>query len=189
MNERTYCKALIALMLGCLLCLILIPSRRASENRDFAVVVFAVGITVTLLYSQLRKHQMLGFLARPGPLRFFFRLLLCVPLLAFAFTVSTDAYERHLPIFRDAILQMEESDAAKRDLGVSIEAGWPIVGSYDGEQESPQWILVIPVAGSHGKGSLRVVGTKTNGVWKISELTLIVRDSSVRESLNVVSLH
>jgi hypothetical protein len=170
-------------MMGCLFCVALIPTVRTSSLAGFFATIFIVGISVNVLYLQFRKHQKFSFLARPGTGRRFFRLLLLVPLVSFVWTVCDDAFERRLPILLDAIHFTEKTDVAKRDLGVPLVVGWPIKGSFDENQESAHRTLLIPVSGSHGQGSLRVVGTKANGVWKLTELTLILRDTNVRESI------
>ncbi len=184
MNQKTFCKALIVLMLIELLCVILIPAVRTSKDVGFAIAMFAIGITVILLYLQFRKHYKLGFLARPGPARFFFSLLLCVPAGSFAWTACDDVFERRLPIFHDAIHLAEASDVAKSDLGMPLKVGWPVVGEYVESKESGHRTLLIPVSGNQGRGFLRVRETKANGVWKMTELTLILHDGNVQESLS-----
>jgi Cytochrome oxidase complex assembly protein 1 len=184
MNQTTFCKALIVLMLIELLCVICVPVVRANKDVGFDIGLLTVGITLTVLFLRFRKHNGLGFLARPGLARFFFSLLLCVPPGSFAFTACDDLCERRLPIFHDAINLAEKSDVVKKDLGAPMTVGWPVVGNSEESQKSGHETLQIPVSGNRGRGSLLVVGTKTNGVWKMSELTLISRDGNIRESLS-----
>jgi len=183
MNQKTFCKALIVLMLIELTCVICVPAVRANKDVGFDIGLLTVGITLTVLFLQFRKHNRLGFLARLGLARFFFSLLLCVPPGSFAWTACDDLYERRLPIFHDAINLAEESDVAGRDLGVPLKVGWPVVANYNESQGSGHTTMLIPVSGTHGLGFLQVVGTKTNDVWKLDDLTLILRDGNLRENL------
>jgi hypothetical protein len=185
MTQKTFCKILIVLMVIELLCVILVPAVRANKDVAFDVAMLTVGITVNVLYLQFRKHNRLGFLARPGLARIFFSLLLCVPPGAFAGTACDDFQERRLPIFHDAIRLMETSEVARRDLGEPLKVGWPVVGQSEESKESGHETLQIPVSGNHGQGFLLVVGEKANGAWKMRELTLTLREGNVQESIPV----
>jgi hypothetical protein len=186
MNERVFCKVLIGLMVACLLCVIFVQSVRTSGAAWPLTIALAIGLASNLLYLWLRKLQMLGFLDRHRRLR---RLLifglLCAPQLSVLFTewFNFDAHKH--PIFKDAVSLMIESDVAKRDLGMPIEIGWSVEGRFGETKDRGDFILSVPVAGSHGQGTMRVVATKTHGLWKIDELTLILPDHNVPESLIV----
>jgi hypothetical protein len=173
-------------MLGELLCVILIPVVRTNQDVGFDVTILLVGIAVNISYLQFSKRQRVGILSRPGPVRFFFILFLCIPAVSFGWTACSDAYERGLHIFHDAIGLMETSEVARRDLGAPLKVGWPIEGSLEENRESGRRVLHIPVYGNHARGTLLVVATKANGMWKLEELTLLLSNGSVREDLKQV---
>ena len=68
--------------------------------------------------------------------------------------------------------------AAKNDprvaeaLGSPIEPGWFTRGSINTENAAGNADLTIPLSGPKGKGSLRVVGTKSGGRWSYSMMTV-----------------
>ena len=183
MNVKSYCRVLVVLMLGCLLCVLLIPGIRMGKAAWPISAALVIGVAVNLLYIRIRNHQVFDFLEKGRRVRRLFRLCLSAPLILVLVIAIVDIYERRMPLFKDAVSVMEESDVAERDLGVPIKIGWPIEGSTEETPDSGHSNLLIPVSGTLGRGSLRVVGTKSNGAWKISELTLILRNGSVRESL------
>jgi Cytochrome oxidase complex assembly protein 1 len=184
MNERAFCKTLIALMLTCLPCVVLIPAIRTGAAAWPFAVALMIGIAINLLYLWLRKHQMLGFFVRPGGFRRLIKFsLLCAPLFFVVSSPFFDASMRHLPFYRDAVRLMEESDVAKADIGPPMKIGWPVEGSCDETPDSGRSTLEIPVSGSRGRGTLRVVATKAEGLWHINQLTLIMSESDVRENL------
>ncbi|HXR39605.1 MAG TPA: cytochrome c oxidase assembly factor Coa1 family protein [Terracidiphilus sp.] len=186
MIEKAYCRTLIILMIICLLCVILIPEVRTSREAWTFAVAQMIGIAANLLcirFPNLLRMRLSFLTAMPG--RLFLRFLLLSPIFLFVLCALFDFGERRSALFKDAIHNMEESQAARADLGVPIKIGWPIQGEMDSglTGDSGHSTLLIPVSGNHGEGTLRVLGTKTNGVWTIHEITLVLRDSNVRESL------
>ena len=184
MNERVFCKAMVALMVGCLPCVFLIPAVRTGAAAWPFAIALALGIGINLLYLWLREQQMLSFFGRPGLLRKLIKFyLLSAPLLYVVGFPFFDASLRRLPFFKDAVHVLETSDAAKNDIGLPLKVGWPVEGSIEETPDSGHSILEIPVFGSRDGGTLRVVSTKAKGLWKINELTLILRDGTVRDLL------
>ena len=183
MSHKTFCKALIAMMFIELSCVILVPAVRTSKGAGFTVSMLVVGIGLTASYLRLRSNHKLSFLARPGPARFFFSLILCTPAASLAWTACDDVYERQLPAFGDSIHRIEASDIANRSLGKPLRIGWPVEGTYDESHGIGHRTMAIPISGDRAQGSLLVVGENANGVWKVKELTLVSRDGSVSENL------
>jgi hypothetical protein len=184
MNEKLYCKILVSLMLACLLCIVVVPAFRTSRAFWTFVGAQIIGIAVNLLYIQFRDpvRRRLGILA-VLPARMLFRFLLFSPVFYFVGFVLFDIGERRSALCIDAIHLMQESDIAKRDLGVPLKIGWPIQGKTYLEGGSGNSALLIAVSGSHGEGTLRVVSRKTHGIWTIDELTLTMRDIDISENL------
>ena len=185
MNEKTYCKALAGLMLGCLPFIFIIPAVRDSKAAWPFAVGLVIGIAFNLLYIELRKRQKLEFISSARPVRILTRFLLCVPLFWILASILIDASERRMLLFKDAINALNSSEIAKRDLGSPFKIGWPIGGNTEDHGDSGHAVLRIPVSGSHGEGTLRVVGTKDHGVWKLNELTLFLHGGDAQESIQV----
>lgn len=184
MIEKSFFGFLIGLMSAGLLYVILVPSIRTSDAAWPIEIALAIGMAGNLLYLWLRQGQLRGFMERHGLMRALIIFsLFCTPQI---YVVGLEWFNfdahRH-PVFMEAVNLMEESDVARRDLGLPIKVGWPAAGSFGENKDRGKLTLEVPVSGSHGQGKMRVDGTKTHGVWKIDKLTLKLRDSSVPESL------
>ena len=93
--------------------------------------------------------------------------------------------------FQYAISLANQSEAVSEKIGSPIEEGWIAVGyikvgnsngslSADIPNTDDDGIadITIPISGSsETKGSLRVVGTKNNGVWNYSIITVTIEDT------------
>jgi len=180
MKGTTFFKIQIGLHLIGLSCVLLVPAVRESRLVAFLVTVFGLWIAFNAFFLQHRTSTWLSFLTKWWPPRLLLRLFLTIPIVAFGFTVCDDAYSRRLPMFQGAIHALRESKTSKFNLGEPIEVGWPVSGSYEEGNKSEYRTLEIPVRGSYGEGSLFGAWTKTNEVWKMDELKLILSDGSSR---------
>jgi hypothetical protein len=182
--EKVICRVLIVLMAAGLLYVLLSPVVRKSEALWPLTIVLTIGIASNSLYLWLRDRQMLGFLSRHWMLRTLVILwVLFLPQVYVSGLEWFDFIAHDHPVFRTAVSLAEGSEVAKRDLGSPIEIGWSTAGSFGETKDHGDLDLEVPISGSHGAGKMRVIGTKTDGVWKIDELTLRLTDSGVRESL------
>ncbi len=167
-----------------LLYVILSPSVRKSEAVWPLAIVLTIGIVSNSLYLWLRQRQMLGFLSRHWVLRTLVIFwLLFLPQVYVSGLECFDFVAHNHPVFRAAVSLVERSDVAKRDLGSPIEIGWSTAGSFGETKDHGDLDLEVPISGSHGGGKMRVIGTKSDGVWRIDELTLRLTQSGVCESL------
>jgi hypothetical protein len=170
-------------MVACLGCGILISATRTSRAAwDFAGILL-FGIAINLLYIEIRNHQKLQFLERSMLNRWFLRFCLFAPLFVVCGFAVSDFFDRRAPIFKDAILLLEESGQANGNLGTPIRVEWPIEGTQVTEGGSGRWTMRIPVSGLHGRGTLQVGAAKSGGIWKIDKMILILDDGSVQENL------
>lgn len=189
MNEKVFLKPLLALLSVGLLGLILAPPAHIGRAGFMLGQVLAFAILIILGYLGLRKRFELGILSKPGFARRFFWLFLSVPLILIVAFVGADITNRKLPPVRDAIRFARESEIVKARLGEPLRIGWPVEGSTQISESSGHVVLRVPVAGQHGQGTLKVIGTKSNGIWQLNELILTMRDSSAIEKLLPVSSH
>lgn len=187
MFERIYCKTLIALMSLILLCIVLIPTMRTGRAAWPFALYQVAGIAVNLLYLRARKAEKLPRIVSLNPGGLIACVVLAVPVLYVAQIISGDRDRRQTTLFKDAVQQMQDSDIAKADLGVPIKIGWPTEENTNEKGTSGNATIGIPVYGSHGRGELIVVATETNSVWSIDELTLILDDGKIKESLKTGS--
>ena len=184
MVEKAFCRLLIVLMAAGLLYVILVPGIRTSGAFWPLIAALTIGIASNLLYLRLRGHRMLGFLARHRMIRTLVLFgSLCLPQLLVAFFESFNYDAHRHPVFEKAVSLMAQSDIAKRDLGAPILVGWSTTGIFGENKDRGNFDLEVPVQGSQGKGKLRVVGTKTHGLWKINKLILKLQDGGTIENL------
>jgi hypothetical protein len=163
---------------------VLIPAVRTSRAAWTFADAQIIGIVVNLLYVQFCKpvRRRLGFLGvMPG--RMLFRFLLCFPVFVIALSTYFDFSERRSPIFVDAIHAMNDSEAAKSDLGAPIKIGWPVSGETELMGDHGHTILYIVVSGTRDEGTLTVAGTKTKGVWAIDGIKLRLKGGSTEQDL------
>lgn len=65
--------------------------------------------------------------------------------------------------YQDSIAAIEANPAALEALGTPIEPGFLVQASYKIENGNESIDMSVPVSGPKGKGTLRVVGSKTGG--------------------------
>jgi hypothetical protein len=189
MNEKVFLRPLAVLMAAGLLCLILAPPAHIGRGGFLLGRILTVGILIVLGYLGLRKRFELRILSKPGLVRRFFWACLSVPLILIAAFVGADISNRKLPPVKDAIQIARESEVTKSRLGEPIRIGWPVESSRQISGSSGHVLLRIPIAGPNGQGTVRVIGAELNGVWKVDQMTLIMRDTNAQEDLLSVGSH
>lgn len=152
------------------------------------VTVLVLGVLVLFCFRlflsvRLRSKQGPDLRNKPNWLRRVFILCILGTVNCIVIVVGSDIYSRKLPIFQDAKQALDGSSVARSDLGESIKIGWPIRLDFKASSVSGYARLALPVYGTLDKGVLYVMGTKSDGVWKVDEMFLIRRGGTVRESL------
>ncbi len=183
MKEKAFLSSLTIVMTCGLIGVIVCPAAHIGRATWTLEGTFVVGILLNVIYGALRRRFALSILAEPGIVRRFFWLCLSVPSLVLVLAISVDLFNRTLPPFSDAIHIMQQSSIANAKVGEPVRIGWPVEGSSAISGDSGHTFLRIPIAGQNGQGTLKVIGTKSNGVWKVDELTLTMRDSDAHDDL------
>ena len=67
--------------------------------------------------------------------------------------------------YKDSIAAVQSHPAAIEALGEPIEPGWMPSGNISVENDTGKVDFSIGVSGPKGDGTIKVIGTKSNGVW------------------------
>lgn len=67
--------------------------------------------------------------------------------------------------YKDSIAAVQSHPAAIEALGEPIEPGWIPSGNISVENDTGKVDFSIGVSGPKGEGTIKVIGTKANGVW------------------------
>ncbi|MEM6393926.1 MAG: cytochrome c oxidase assembly factor Coa1 family protein [Planctomycetota bacterium] len=86
--------------------------------------------------------------------------------------------------YEDVLVAAQNNPALVAQLGEPIEAGMGISGSINYMNDDGDADLSYDVSGPNGSATLRVVGTKTNGVWSYTVMTASVEGGSTIDLLN-----
>ena len=74
--------------------------------------------------------------------------------------------------YRDALARARGDARVIEALGTPIEPGWLASGSINTENRSGDCDLSIPISGPKGSASLHVVGTRDEGRWTYTRMTV-----------------
>lgn len=181
MNEKHFLIPLLVFMGLGLLAVVVVPAAHVG------VLGFAIGkdlafdILAILIYLLLRRRYRLPFLSQRGLVRRFFWLLLSIPTILLTGAVSGDIYNRRLPAFADAIRVAHQSEVVRTEVGTSLRVGWPMESDSAKLGNEERRLLRVAIAGEKGQAYLRIVGTKTDGAWRLKKLSLFPQNGDHRE--------
>lgn len=80
--------------------------------------------------------------------------------------------------YKEAMRRAQHDARVVAKLGAPIKSGWFVGGSISTSGGSGQADLTVPLQGSHAEGSLHVVATKENGVWKYQRMQFRAQDGT-----------
>ncbi len=80
------------------------------------------------------------------------------------FTMAGKLLKNNAP-YTDSIAAVQSNPAAIKALGEPIEPGWIPSGNISVENNTGKVDFSIGVSGPDGSGTIKVVGTKADGVW------------------------
>jgi hypothetical protein len=181
MNEKIVLRLLLFLMAPGLLAIIMIPAAHIGEVGLTLGKFLIGGIVAILIYLSLRKRYRFPSLSQPGFIRPFFWLILSVPSIILVAAIATDIYNRRLPPFAEAMQVMHRSDVVKSEIGTSVRIGWPMEGTNDTSGNPEHRLMRVAIVGEKGHGYLRIIGTKSDGVWRLEALSLFPASNGYRE--------
>jgi len=181
MSEKIVLRLLLCLMVPGLLSIIVIPAAHIGEAGLVLGIVLVLGILAILIYLLLRKRYGLPSLSKPGSIRRFFWLVLAAPSIILTAAVGTDIYNRRLPPFAEAMRVMNQSELVKAEIGTVVRIGWPMEGASNTSGSQEQRLMRVAIAGEKGQGYLRIIGTKSDGVWRLEKLSLFARNNDFHE--------
>ena len=110
--------------------------------------------------------------------------LLLIVLFVGLFVVAVFGSMRSSDPYRFAVETAMHDPRVLSRLGSPVKPGWLISGSISVQNDSGQADLSIPVQGSAHKGTIHVVGKKSEGVWAYQRLVLAGEDG--REQLDLL---
>lgn len=100
--------------------------------------------------------------------------------LVFGAMKSSDAY-------KTAVSRVKASEAAGNALGKPVEEAFYLSGNINSSGSSGTADIFVPVSGPKGKGTIHVVGTKSDGTWVYSKMDLHVDGTGEDIDLNETS--
>ena len=92
---------------------------------------------------------------------------------------------RHSDVYKQAMTMAAENQQVRDQIGEPIEPGWLISGQLNVNGSSGNADLSIPISGPRGKGNIRAVARKRDGVWTFSWLQVSVTGHS--DCINLLS--
>jgi hypothetical protein len=75
-------------------------------------------------------------------------------------------------VYRGALRAVQSDPRVVAALGNPIDDGWWIIGHVNVHDHSGEADFEFPISGPKGRARVHAVGTKENGVWHYSELTV-----------------
>lgn len=90
---------------------------------------------------------------------------------AMALVFATQGLLRSSMVYREALVQAQESPCAAQLLGTPLVPGWFASGQV--QRAAGTAHLEIPVTSTKGDGVLRVTASRRDGTWKIDSLLLV----------------
>lgn len=100
-------------------------------------------------------------------------IFLVAVFVALLMTVITTSF-RSSDVYKQAMAQAAANEEVRAQIGNPIKADWLIAGELKVNGDSGSASLSIPISGSHGRGTIRAVASKSGGVWRFSCLQVVV---------------
>jgi hypothetical protein len=100
--------------------------------------------------------------------------LALVAVLAFAGTIAYvvfTAMHSSTP-YKDAMARAGSDARVQESLGTPLEAGWFVSGTINKQNQGGNCDLSIPLIGPKQEGELRVTGTRNDGRWSYTSMTV-----------------
>jgi hypothetical protein len=72
---------------------------------------------------------------------------------------------------------------ANEYLGNSVRVGWPVHENSSEGTSSDSATLAVPVSGTRARGTVYVIGIKSEGKWTISKMFMILKGETTRHDL------
>ena len=163
-----------------LLCVACIPALRESRAAAKISWLLIAGILANTLYVRFRNSvkRRVGLWGRTV-----LWMTLAFPAWFLPFGAIFDFEARRSSTFQESVRELHKSERAKELFGDSIQIGWPVEGQAGWDQKH----LLMPVGGNRCDGWMRVVATKTDGVWKTEQLVIFSLDGKVHEDILTTS--
>jgi len=92
----------------------------------------------------------------------------------------------HSEVYKQAIARASQNTEVRSQIGEPIAVGWFISGELHVNGSAGNANLSIPISGSKGKGTIRLVAFKSGGVWRFSWLQVEVAGAA--NSINLLLL-
>jgi hypothetical protein len=89
-------------------------------------------------------------------------------------TVITTSF-RSSDVYKQAMAVAAANEQVRAQIGDPIKADWLIAGELKVNGDRGSANLSIPVSGSRGRGTIRAVASKSNGVWHFICLQVVVQ--------------
>jgi len=103
-------------------------------------------------------------------------IVLCTLFVAALLIIVTSFFRSSDP-YKESLRRAEKDFRVTSKLGTPVKAGWFMQGEVNTTAGgSGNANITYSLRGSKAKGNVHVVGKKTNGVWKYSEIRVNVED-------------
>ena len=100
-------------------------------------------------------------------------------------TIITTSF-RSSDVYKQALVKAAESQQVRDLMGEPIRAAWLISGDLHVNGSTGNANLSIPISGPRGKGVIRAVAFKSEGVWRFTYLKVKVEGQD--ESIDLLSV-
>ena len=112
-------------------------------------------------------------------------MLLIVAFGIIVFSIVTLSFH-HSDVYQQAIVRAIQDPQVRDALGEPIKVGWFSSGELNVNGNTGNADLSIPISGPNGKGAIRAVAAKADGVWHFTALQVtVVGRQSVIDLLSV----
>lgn len=120
------------------------------------------------------------------PLGCLLLLLLAAAFIGILFTIIFGSF-RASDVFKQAMARAQSNPEVVERLGQPIQASWLTEGNLNVSGDTGKADLTIPISGPRGKGRIRAIAEKSDGVWHFSELDVSIAGAS--EPINLMPTH
>ena len=103
-----------------------------------------------------------------------------VTVFVIALRISVEKSFRSSVLYKQALLDAQQSPCVVATLGVPIIAKGPVEGSMSANSDRGEADLDISVQGPKAEGTLHAVATKSAGHWAFTDLTLMHSDGQIQ---------
>ena len=179
----------VALWLGLFIAYLAPPLRRDGLSTPLIAVIL---VGLLLLYSLrfINRHKSVNLHEGRGRRMPILKRVaiwrVCGIAIYFALVTWIDLESRENVLVRRAERDVITSPVAKSSLGSSIKIGWPIKQRSVMSGNSGHAEFELRVIGEKASGKLYVEGNKENGIWKMTNIYLVMDGTAVREPISAV---